>query len=107
MTSNNTCPSCGADVKTGSKNCDFCGSKFKKVVKTGDKIDISTMACPFCNFEFKTLGNHCRKCGEKITFNCNKCNNELFIRSVFCQDCGIDISDFSQYLISKDYIGIA
>jgi len=101
------CPSCGADLKSGIKKCDFCGSKFKKVVKTGDKIDISTMACPFCKFEFKTLENHCRKCGERIIFNCNKCNYELFIRSVFCQDCGTDISDFSQYLISKDYTGIA
>jgi len=107
MTSKNNCPSCGAGVKSGTKKCDFCGSKFKKVVKTGDKIDISTMACPFCKFEFKTLENHCRKCGERIIFNCNKCNYELFIRSVFCQDCGADISDFSQYLISKDYIGIA
>lgn len=71
------CPSCGADLPSGSKFCTNCGNKI------GGGI-----SCPKCKADIPAGSKFCPGCGYKIISNCPKCNAELAPGAKFCPSCG-------------------
>ena len=104
--SNSFCPSCGAEIKIGDTQCDYCGSEFTSKVTKG-KIDLKSRACPFCSFKADLNEEYCPNCGDNLKFNCPHCHTIKFIITKFCKQCGKDISELSHCFINKDYAGIA
>ena len=100
------CPSCGANINIGDKKCDYCNSEFK-VRAAGKKIDLKSRSCPYCKFNSDIKEDFCPSCGDNLRFNCPHCFSEGFIVTKHCNKCGKDISNLSQNLINKDYLGIA
>ncbi|KAB2947759.1 MAG: SPFH domain-containing protein [Candidatus Methanoperedens sp.] len=74
------CPSCGADLPSGSKFCTNCGNKI------GGGI-----SCPKCKADIPAGSKFCPGCGYKIISNCPKCNAELAPGVKFCPSCGTKI----------------
>ncbi len=71
------CPSCGADVPSGSKFCTNCGGKIG-----------GGAPCPKCKADVPSGSKFCPACGAKIVTNCPKCNAELQPGAKFCPSCG-------------------
>ncbi|HEY9205279.1 MAG TPA: SPFH domain-containing protein [Candidatus Methanoperedens sp.] len=71
------CPSCGADVPSGSKFCTNCGGKIG-----------GGAPCPKCKADVPQGSKFCPSCGAKIITNCPKCNAELQPGAKFCPSCG-------------------
>ncbi len=71
------CPSCGADVPSGSKFCTNCGGKIG-----------GGAPCPKCRADVPSGSKFCPACGAKIATNCPKCNAELQPGAKFCPGCG-------------------
>ena len=76
------CPSCGADIKDGSKFCEFCGSSITADMKR-DQEYVNKSGCPKCgssniNFDREKQGEIRGKKGTVV------------VRSTvgFCKDCG-------------------
>lgn len=74
------CPSCGADLPSGSKFCTNCGNKI------GGGI-----SCPKCKADIPAGSKFCPGCGYKVISNCPKCNAELAPGAKFCPSCGTKI----------------
>jgi membrane protease subunit (stomatin/prohibitin family) len=74
------CPSCGADLPSGSKFCTNCGNKI------GGGI-----TCPKCKADIPAGSKFCPGCGSKFISNCPKCNTELAPGAKFCPGCGAKI----------------
>ncbi|NJD76406.1 MAG: SPFH domain-containing protein [Candidatus Methanoperedens sp.] len=71
------CPSCGADIPSGSKFCTNCGGKIG-----------GGAPCPKCKADVPSGSKFCPSCGAKIATNCPKCNAELQPGAKFCPACG-------------------
>lgn len=100
------CPACGAEINRGDNRCNYCNSEFKSQVTSG-KVDLKSRACPHCKYNSDSNEEFCQSCGDNLKFKCPHCFAEKFIITKYCNDCGKDISNLSQDLISKNYVGIA
>lgn len=77
------CPSCGADVISGSKFCNVCGASMAPPVQH----------CPSCNSEVPAGSKFCNVCGASMTpalpeKKICECGSELAPGSRFCTSCG-------------------
>lgn len=76
------CPNCGAEIKNGSRKCDFCGSEITLEMKKKQEV-LNKQGCPKCNssnikFEREKQGEIKGKKGTRV------------VRKTvgFCKDCG-------------------
>jgi membrane protease subunit (stomatin/prohibitin family) len=74
------CPSCSADLPSGSKFCTNCGNKIA-----------GGITCPKCNADITPGSKFCPGCGNKVLSNCPKCNADLSSGAKFCPSCGAKI----------------
>lgn len=71
------CPSCQADVNTGTKFCPECGGAMaKKCIHCGVALNGNPKFCPECG------GN------QTVSKKCPKCNEEIDGNPKFCPHCG-------------------
>lgn len=76
------CPNCGADIKDGSKFCEFCGSSITANMKREQEY-VNKAGCPKCG---SSNINFDREKQSEIRGN----NGTTVVRSTvgFCKDCG-------------------
>ncbi|MCI0414178.1 SPFH domain-containing protein [bacterium] len=72
------CPSCQAQIPSGSQFCSSCGAKV-----------LATMHCPKCNTQIPAGSKFCSGCGASLaTTSCAKCGTALAPGAKFCSNCG-------------------
>ncbi len=69
------CPSCGVNVKAGSKFCPECGKPMQAL-------------CPKCGKPIKEGSKFCSECGASLSPICPKCGAKLSAGAKFCPECG-------------------
>ncbi|MDO5808041.1 MAG: zinc ribbon domain-containing protein [Lachnospiraceae bacterium] len=92
-----TCKKCGAEIKKGTKFCQWCGEPVEQ------KIENTGAECPNCHAPLQGTEKFCAVCGAKIgqmqsesqeTENlrrCSGCGEILKETDVFCKYCGTPV----------------
>lgn len=90
------CPSCGAEVSSGSVFCSVCGYKFS--------VDNENPRCQRCGALLQPDALFCMECGTKVEAEpkneanaegdvvyCKKCGAEIEPEALFCSNCGTQV----------------